>query len=190
MNLWDLMYLTRPPWDTNQPLPALMALVESGRLSSGRALDLGCGTGTNAIYLAQQGFAVTGVDIAPRAIAQAQRKAQAAGVTVDFRVADVSALADDLGPFDLALDVGCFHSLPEKKKPGYVRSLRRVLRPGGLFLLWTFQREPRQPRPLFGPKGLTEAEVYAQFTPALRVIEVQREQAWRPTALYIMRLEQ
>ncbi len=50
MNFWDLMYLTRPPWDTNQPLPALVALVESGHLPPGRALDLGCGTGTNAIY--------------------------------------------------------------------------------------------------------------------------------------------
>ena len=186
MNRWDLMYLTRPPWDSDRPLPALVALVEAGRLTPGQALDLGCGTGTNAIYLAQRGFTVAGVDIASRAIAQARHKAQEAGVAVDFRVGDVTDLPADLGPRDLALDVGCFHSLPAAGKPAYVRSLRRVLRPGGMFLLWAFLRDPQRPRPLFGPKGVTEEEVHTLFAPFFRIVEVQREDGWRPTALYIM----
>ncbi len=76
---WDLVYwLKKTPWDTGITPPEIVAMIDSGKVSIGRALDLGCGTGTNAIYLAQKGFAVTGIDISRRAISLAKRKARSA----------------------------------------------------------------------------------------------------------------
>ncbi len=110
-NLW---YFRRPPWDTGITPPELMAFVASR--PSGRALDLGCGTGTNAITLAQYGWQVTGIDFAMKAIRLARRKAIKASVVIDFHVGDVTRLEGITGLFDLVLDIGCFHSLtPEGK---------------------------------------------------------------------------
>lgn len=187
MNFWNLMYLFRPPWDTGRPFPKLVELVESGHLVPGKAIDLGCGTGTNVTYLAQQGFDAVGVDMAPRAIAKAQRKAQAAGVRARFLVADVTNLPSALGPFDFALDVGCFHSLKENDQQAYAHSLARVLKPSGQFLLWTFRRDPRRPSPRFGPRGITPEEIQATLGTFFTLEETRTGEGWRPTTLYLMR---
>lgn len=192
-NWWNLAYLFRPPWDSGEPTSVLVRLVESGEVKPGRAIDLGCGTGTNAIYLAQHGFEVTGVDLAPRAIAKAQRKAQAAGVQVRWLVGDVTALPADLGPFDFALDIGCFHSLPLEMRRAYVKTLRRVLAPDGRYLLWCFLREDHRDarrggnrlRP--GPRGLTLTELETHFGTHFAIQTFQPPQAgWRTTAVYLM----
>lgn len=186
MNRWDVMYLFRPPWDRGVPLPELVTLVEKG-LNPGRAIDLGCGTGTNVIYLARHGFDVIGVDISSRAITKARNKARAAGVHVQFLVADVTDLPPELGPFDLALDVGCFHSLKPGARRGYADSLARVLAPGGHYLLWTFLREDNE-GPRFGPRGLTPDEVQSVFDPYFYVeqVDIKRE-GWRPSAFYTLK---
>ncbi len=181
---WNLMYLFRPPWDTGRPQPALVEWMERTRSRPGRALDLGCGTGTNAIYLARQGFQVTGVDIARLAIAKARRKAQEAGVDVRFLVADVTDLPPDLGTFDLALDVGCFHSLSQEDRARYVASLQRVLAPGGVYLLYAFlPLEKGQRRP--GPRGITPEEVQTHFQQGFHMLETQRREDWRPAVFYV-----
>jgi SAM-dependent methyltransferase len=147
MNWQKLMYdqiyrrgATR--WDKGEvDIPAeVQRLIESVHTStSSRALDLGCGTGTMAIYLAQRGWQVVGVDFSSVAIQAA--RAKAAGVPgVTFVEGDVSRLAaiGVHGPFDLAYDMGCYHSLPAGRREAYVRELAAVLRPGGLFLLWAY----------------------------------------------------
>ena len=85
-----------------------------------RALDLGCGTGADAVYLAGHGWQTTGVDFAPEAIAAARKKAADAGVDAAFVVGDASRLADAgvRGPFDLLLDVGCYHTIPAGRRAG------------------------------------------------------------------------
>ncbi|RME80800.1 MAG: class I SAM-dependent methyltransferase [Caldilineae bacterium] len=164
MNFWNLAYLIRPPWDRGAPLEALVHLVEQGVLKPGRAIDIGCGTGTNAIFLAQRGFQVTGVDLAPRAIAKARRKAHEGGVQVEFLADDISRLPEHLGPFDLAVDVGCFHSLPGGLRPAYVETLQRLLSPGAYYLLWCVERERGgDKRQRFGPPGLRPGEIEAHF---------------------------
>jgi SAM-dependent methyltransferase len=118
--------------------------MESGKLEPCRAIDLGCGIGENVIYLAQQGFEVTGVDISPRAIAKARRKAQAAGVSPTFLVGDVTNLTGVEGPFDLVVDNGCLHSLFRSAREGYVRTLLRLTRPGSRYFLRCFVRNSQQ----------------------------------------------
>jgi 2-polyprenyl-3-methyl-5-hydroxy-6-metoxy-1,4-benzoquinol methylase len=103
---YDLWYrFGDPPW-TGAPRSELVELVTSGRLRPGRAIDLGCGEGDNAIFLAQHGFEVTALDFAPSAIAKARRKAAAAGVQVDFVIDDLTRLRNVRGEFDLLVDYG------------------------------------------------------------------------------------
>jgi 2-polyprenyl-3-methyl-5-hydroxy-6-metoxy-1,4-benzoquinol methylase len=133
---YELFYFRRPPWDTGISPPELIAFIDSH--PPGRALDLGCGTGTNAITLAQHGWQVTGVDFVGRAIRLARRKAKQAGVKVDFHADDVTRLRGVTGPFDLILDIGCLHSLTVQKKAMYIKNLLRLLAPSGTFLLYAF----------------------------------------------------
>lgn len=145
---WNLRYLFgQPPWDTGVTPPELVELVESGEAPPGRALDIGCGTGTNAIYLAQHGFDVVGVDIAWLAIRRARRKARRAGAAIAFHTGAAVRLGTADGPplgdpFDLAVDIGCVHSLPPADLPAYAAMLGRALREGGLYLLYAWG--PRQ----------------------------------------------
>lgn len=138
--IYDLMYrLGKPVWDTGTTPPEVVEGIAKQR-AAGRALDLGCGTGTHSIYLAQHGWSVVGVDFSPKAIASARRNAQLAGVNADFRIGDVTRLDPISGPFEFALDVGCFHGLGEAERARYIEQLTRLVRPGGTFILWAFDR--------------------------------------------------
>jgi SAM-dependent methyltransferase len=138
---WDLTYwLKRTPWDTEITPPEVVDLVRRRFPKGGRAIDIGCGTGTNAVYLAQRGFSVLGLDVSRRAIALAKRRARQAGVTCDFQAFDATRL-ERLAPtdtFDLALDIGCFHALSADGQRRYAASLSQRLRRGGVYLLYAF----------------------------------------------------
>ena len=98
------------PWDTGRPSAELLRALESGKLKGQTALELGCGTGRNAVLLAQWGFQVAALDVVPQAIESARERSRDAGVAVEFRVAD--ALKDDLGgPYDVLFDRGVYHVL-------------------------------------------------------------------------------
>jgi len=127
-------YLSNPPWDTGISPPELVDFVANN--PPGRALELGCGTGTNAIYLAKHGWQVTAVDFVRKAISQARIKAKYEGVKVRFLVKDVARLRGVTGPFDLILDIGCFHSLSEKDRQAYLHNVSEFLHRKGLFLLY------------------------------------------------------
>jgi cyclopropane fatty-acyl-phospholipid synthase-like methyltransferase len=133
---FDLWYfLSRPPWDTEISPPELLAFL--GCNPAGRALDLGCGTGTNAITMANHGWEVVGVDFSGLAIRKARLKAQKAGVAIKFYRDDVSRLKHVDGAFDLVLDIGCFHSLSPEEREQYATNLHRLIRPAGAFLLYS-----------------------------------------------------
>jgi ubiquinone/menaquinone biosynthesis C-methylase UbiE len=131
---FTLMYFRRPPWDSGMPPPELCEFMATH--PPGRAIDLGCGTGTNVVNLAQNGWQVTGVDFIPKAIRSSKRKIKLAGIRADLRVGDVTNLRGITGPFDLALDMGCFHGLNDK--PAYLKELDRILAPGGHWLMYGF----------------------------------------------------
>src|SRR2546430_10683656 len=142
----------RPPWDTGITPPEVERFVASH--PPGRAVDLGCGTGTNAVYLARHGWSAMGVDFAGRAIAKARRRARDAGVSCTFFVGDVAAL-EVPGPFDLALDIGCLHSISVNSRAAYATGLARVVRSGGTYLLYAFA--PGGPAVWPAPEGVGRA---------------------------------
>ena len=163
---FDLRYLLgQPPWDTEVTPPEVIELVEGGDLPPGRALDLGCGTGTNSIYLARHGWEVVGVDFSVLAIRRARRKARQARVDCQFHHGDVTDLSFLADPFDLALDIGCLHSLSPEAWGRYAAEVARLVRPGGLYLLYAFA--PRPDRSI--PRGIAPEEVRNLFTPAFAV---------------------
>lgn len=171
--LYRLMYwLGKPRWDTGVTPPEVQAAFQAGDIPPGAALDLGCGTGTNVIYMAQQGRQAIGLDFVPGAIRRARRKAQQAGVAgqTRFLVADVTRLAElDLPPCGFALDMGCFHGLRPEGQRRYAEGLAQVLIPGGRFMLYTLD-------PLAGAGftfGVSPAAVRAVFAPWF---EIRREQ--------------
>lgn len=138
--LFDLRYrFGRPRWDTGITPPELVSFVGEGT-PAGRAIDLGCGTGTNVVYLARHGWDAVGVDFSPHAIALASRRARDAGVreSARFVVADATRLPDLGPPFDLALDIGCLHSVPADGRAQYAAGLAARLRAGGTYLLYAF----------------------------------------------------
>ncbi len=129
---FSLWYLFHPPWDTGISPPELLDFISHH--PRGRAIDLGCGTGTNVITLAKHGWQVTGIDFTPRAVQLARRKMRASGVTADVQVGDVTRLDGISGPFDFAFDLGCFHGIPSRTE--YLTQLSRVLAPGGHWLMY------------------------------------------------------
>ncbi len=147
-NFW---YYSRPPWDSGISPPELFEFIESH--PAGRAIDIGCGSGTNVITLAKAGWQVTGIDFASRAIQIAKRKTRNAGAQTQFFVDDATILKNVAGHFDLALDMGCFHGI--EKKMAYLSQLRRVLGPNGFWLMYGFfKADPH----LSGP-GLVAADL-------------------------------
>lgn len=178
--IYDLMYrIGKPVWDTGTTPPEIVEAIEKER-TPGRALDLGCGTGTLAIYLAQRAWNVVGIDFSPKAIALAREKAKRVGVKIDFRVADVSRLDNLSGQFDFALDVGCLHGLDAAGRARYIEQLTRLMRPGGEFMLWALDRPA-----LFEDYGIAPQVVEQLFSPQFVLSRSEHgEHRGRPTTWY------
>jgi SAM-dependent methyltransferase len=136
--VFDTLYrLGRPIWDVAVP-EEIHAIAEGQEaLPPGKVLDLGCGTSGNVAYLARHGWDATGVDFSAAAIKKARENAgDLAGVT--FVLGDVTKLTEQgiTGPFDLVIDNGCYHSLPDTGKPAYIREVAAVTKPGAPLLMW------------------------------------------------------
>jgi SAM-dependent methyltransferase len=163
---WEDRYTNTPPWDIGRPQPAFAALADRGAWR-GRVLDAGCGTGEHALLAAALGLDATGVDLAPRALAAAERKARERGLTARFLRHDARALADLGQRFDTVLDCGLFHIFTGSERTAYVAGLRAVLSPGGRYFMLGFS--DRQPDDQFGRHRMTRQEVEAAFTDGWRI---------------------
>jgi ubiquinone/menaquinone biosynthesis C-methylase UbiE len=144
-------YLGRPPWDSGITPPELYEYMRHH--PPGRAIDLGCGTGTNVLALAQNGWQVTGVDFVPRAITLAKQKIKKTNQQARLLVGDVTNLQNIIGPFDLALDIGCFHGM--ENRAAYLNELTRLLAPGGHWLMYGFFK----PAPHLSGPGLAAPDL-------------------------------
>ena len=158
---WDAAYRgQRPaPWDRGQTNPKLVEAVEGGTIKPGRAVVLGCGSGTNAVYLAKKGFDVTALDVAPTALMKARAKAAKTKVKVRWLLADVLA-PPRLEPFDFLFDSGCYHGVRRANASGYVKTANRLAKPGALMLIHAGNaNEPRH----HGPPRVEETELVGDF---------------------------
>jgi cyclopropane fatty-acyl-phospholipid synthase-like methyltransferase len=150
------------PWDRGIPASGLVALVEGpNALAIGRAIDLGCGSGTNSIYLWQHGWTVTAVDMEPRAVRAARRNAEAAHVSLSVVEGDVTRLREaNVGDdFNLIVDVGCFHTLPARLRDAYVETVSSIAAPGATLFMFAFSANRIAPM----RSGVTREEIEQRF---------------------------
>ena len=160
---WALLYrLGLTPWEHEHIERPLADLVEGpDALSAGNALDLGCGTGRDAVHLARHGWRVTGVDLVPRALDRARRRAADAGVEVRWVQGDIGAPDTlDLGrDHTLLIDLGCLHALAPAPLRRAAEAATKAAAPGATLLVFAFSPGRRGP----APRGLDEAELRAAF---------------------------
>ena len=139
---WDRVYRRYPiealPWELGRPRKVLVELVEKGLIKKGKALDICCEAGTNAIYLAKKGFQVTGMDISPKAIEIAKEKARKANAKTQFRVQNFLNLPFKDEEFDFVFDMGCFHHVKVKDRGTFINGVHRVLKKGGSYFMVCF----------------------------------------------------
>ncbi len=170
MPSWDEAYASSAPapWDIGRPQPAFVRLADSGLLC-GRVLDAGCGTGEHTLLAAAHGADAAGVDISPRAIAQAREKAAGRGLAVRFEVADALNLGQLGMAFDTVIDSGLFHVFDDQGRVQYVTSLASVLQSGGTCYLMCFS--DRQPGN-FGPRRVRQDELTTAFSDGWTITDI------------------
>jgi cyclopropane fatty-acyl-phospholipid synthase-like methyltransferase len=169
------------PWDHELPPPEVIAMLS--HLPPGRALDLGCGYGRAAIYMAQQGWQVDAIDFIDLAIVGARQRAEQAGVSdqIQFHVGSVTDLHYLTGPYDFALDVGCMHNFDHEMLQAYRDEVARLLRPDGHYLLFAHLRaEPIEYDSNGRPRWLPEPLLYDLFTADFYLDQVEHGQTQMP----------
>jgi SAM-dependent methyltransferase len=155
----------RLPWHRDHP-PNLLERVIARRARKGRALDIGCGSGTFSVYLARSGYDVTAVDFAAGAIEMTRRAAERADVTIDVQHADIMTWSPE-SSFDLILDSGCMHGLRGERRGRYKQKILSWLAADGDFVLVHFGKRHRLDWHPFGPIRATRADVLALYSPEL-----------------------
>ena len=169
---WNAHYASGfTPWDSDEPDPALVATVEAGTIPSGRALEVGCGTGTNALWLAARGFDVLGVDVSPLAIGRARAKLGDTAGACRFEVRDFLKDPPE-GVFDFVFDRGCFHVFDARKvRTRFASLVARMLAPGGLWLslIGSTEGGPRDT----GPPRRSARDIASAVEPALEIVQLR-----------------
>jgi methyl halide transferase len=174
MEHWDRIYRGGlPPWETGRPAPGLLRVLRehAGLLAKrGTAIDLGCGTGADAILLAKAGFDVTAVEISPIALERARARAERDGASVHFVLDDVFDYADKAGKFDLVYDAGFYDLARQKNLSRFVDALWRLTDPGSLYLTLAARADETDAN---APPGVTEHEIRLELGRLLDVVELR-----------------
>ena len=155
-------------WELGKPRPILVEFVEKGLIMKGKTLDLCCGAGTNMIYLAENGFEVTGIDVSKRAIDYAKAKAKHTKAHVNFVIesfVDLSFIDDE---FDFVFDMGCFHHVEIVDRPAFIEGICRVLKKGGDYILTCFSYKNGKAWNHF-----TEKQLISLFSVHFKIIEIR-----------------
>jgi cyclopropane fatty-acyl-phospholipid synthase-like methyltransferase len=159
------------PWDIGRPQPVLVRLADQG-LVAGSVIDVGCGTGENALHVAARGHDVLGIDLAPTGISRAREKALRRGIRAAFEIADALDLRALGRTYDVAIDFGLFHVFSDADRTTYERSLRDVLRPDARYFFMCFSDE--QPGDM-GPRRVSQAEIRGTFSRGWRIDSIVAE---------------
>lgn len=160
-------YQGKPPWDIGKPQAPF---VKAADQLTGSILDVGCGTGDNALFFAERGHKVTGIDYLERPIALAKQKAKERGLEANFLVMDALHLDELPELFDSAIDCGLFHVFSDEDRARYVAGLASVIKPGGrLFLLCFSDKEP----PGDGPRRISQQDIHRAFADSWQVESIE-----------------
>jgi methyl halide transferase len=169
---WETAYReTTPSWETGNPSGELVRLVEEGILKPSRILELGCGTGANAVYLARRGFEVTALDSSPTAIERARTRAEQTGALLRIVLADVFEFAETCGSFDLVFDAGFYHFIRRVNLSRFLDLLWRVTRPGSLYLTLSGAADELSED---GPPRVTEEEIRSELGRLFECVALRR----------------
>ncbi|MDO8578057.1 MAG: class I SAM-dependent methyltransferase [Dehalococcoidales bacterium] len=171
---WEDIYqstsLNELPWEEGKPSTQLVELIESGAVEKGAALDVCCGSGNNAIFLAAKGFFCYGIDISPTAIGYAREKAAAEGKKCDLITGNVLRLPYLDNTFTLVFDRGCFHSIQPSERRAYAHSIFRVLKPSGMCLLECFSAKDH----VYGPPyGFSAEDIEHYFSELFKINHIK-----------------
>lgn len=165
MDFFEKAYHGSPPWDIGRAQKEIVSLEESGEII-GCVLDVGCGKGDNALFLANRGHDVLGVDSVPAVIEIARKKAEEAGLAATFLVNDSLQLNTIGRQCDTAIDSGFFHTLSDSDRPIFVKNLSTVLKPGGTYFMLAFSDlEPGG----YGPRRISMHEIEESFSSGWRI---------------------
>lgn len=160
------------PWDSGRPEPLLVEFVASGSVTPCRTLEIGAGTGTNAIWMAERGFDVLGIDVSPLAVERARAKMEGRALPCGFEALDFLAATPPGGTFRFVFDRGCFHVFDEpSERQRFAAQVAAALAPGGLWLslIGSTEGSPRE----VGPPRRSAVEVILAIEPALEVVELR-----------------
>jgi SAM-dependent methyltransferase len=170
---WNESYASgQLPWDTGQPEPLLVEFVTSGVVTPSPTLEIGAGTGTNAIWMAERGFDVLGVDVSPLAVERAHAKIEGRALRCRFAAWDFLAAPPPDGPFQFVFDRGCFHVFDEPdERQRFAAQVAAALAPGGLWLslIGSTEGPPRE----VGPPRRSAREVTLAIEPVLEIVEMR-----------------
>jgi SAM-dependent methyltransferase len=170
---YGLLYrLGFAPWERRDVADSWRPLLDGPRaLAPGRALDVGCGSGRDAIHLAKRGWQVTAVDSVEKALASARRRASEEGVEVQWVAADVAALGRlGLKPgYDLLYDFGCIHGLSDAARRGTAAGLTQLAAPGATLLITAFKAG----RGIVLPRGMNQEDILALLGDAWELEETR-----------------
>lgn len=170
---WNENYASgQLPWDTGQPEPLLVEFVSCNAITAGSALEIGAGTGTNAIWMTERGFDVLAIDVAPLAVQTAEAKMAGRALRCRFAVSDFLMAPTPGGPFQFVFDRGCFHVFDEpEQRAQFAAQVAAVLAPGGLWLSLVGSTEG-PPRDV-GPPRRSAGEVAMAIEPVLEIVELR-----------------
>jgi len=170
---WNESYASgQLPWDTGQPEPLLVEFVTSGRVRPSPSLEIGAGTGTNAIWMSEYGFEVIGVDVSPLAVERAKTKMRGRDLRCRFVAWDFLAAPPPDGPFQFVFDRGCFHVFDEpEERQRFAAQVAATLAPGGIWLslIGSTEGPPRE----VGPPRRSAREIILAIEPALEIVELR-----------------
>lgn len=167
--LFEEAYLSLPPWDIGRPQGEIIRLAEKGEIR-GAVLDAGCGTGENALFLANQGYEVTGIDAVDVAIRKAKEKSRERRVPAVFLKWDALEISGLGKRFDTVIDCGLFHVFSDEERPLYVQELSSILAPRGTFRMLCFSEMESGG---WGPRRVTQREIRDAFDRGWKVDSIQ-----------------
>lgn len=175
---WDERYKVKDlPWDTGVVAPELSeyfaALAPNEKPEA--VLEVGCGTGTNAVWMAQQGAKVNATEIAPTALEKAVERAQSLRVQVDFHLLDICEKDPvTAGSQDFIFDRGVYHVIPQESRPIFVAKLHQALKPAGRWLCIAGSKDEARENPEVGPPQLSACELLSETEPFFELISLGR----------------